>query len=153
MAVLRNAFQVSDSEEVYLTDSTLEENAFTGDTFWKVVCPALEREGILALYSNPDDFASDFKVIEKFRTKQLTGPQVYKLWDGCLVSDMLTADGNAFSQAYFDFEKGKYLNDYKELLASKLPSLFHVEDTWDNYRLIAQRIDERYKSWKDSANG
>jgi hypothetical protein len=60
IAVLRNAFQASDKEELYLLDSIMEENAFTGGTFWEVICPALMKDDLLTYYSNPDDFISDF---------------------------------------------------------------------------------------------
>jgi hypothetical protein len=61
---------------------------------------------------------------------------------------MLTDEGNRFAVDYFDFDRGKYLADYEELLAKSLPSLYHVEDTWENYEIISKKIDERYADWK-----
>lgn len=99
------------------------------------------------LYS--DEFA-DYAAgdIAAFRARERTGPQVYELCDGALVDDMLSTEGNAFSQAYFDFERGRYLADYQELLGNGLPSLYHVLDTWDNYERLKVRLDQRYGEWK-----
>ena len=56
-----------------------------------------------------EDFGDD---IPKFKKREITAPQLFSLWDGALVDDMLTNEGNQFSQHYFDFEHGKYLDDY-----------------------------------------
>jgi hypothetical protein len=98
------------------------------------------------LYS--DEFAEEEEIIAQFRQRQTRATAVYKWWDGCLVDDMLSDEGNAFSHFYFDFDKGQYLADYEELLASGLPSLYHVSDTWENYEKMAARIDKRYADWK-----
>lgn len=88
------------------------------------------------------------ELIKQYKARKVTALEVYEWWDTCLVGDMLNDEGNAFAQAYFDFERGKYLSDYQELLARDLPSFFHVEYNWENYETIRSRIDERYKSWK-----
>ncbi|MGH7457354.1 MAG: hypothetical protein ACRENG_38750, partial [bacterium] len=73
---------------------------------------------------------------------------LYRAVGGVLSEDMLTAEGNAFTQQYFDFDNGQYLDDYDELLAEHLPSFFHVAETWENYDILAKRIDERFTAWK-----
>jgi len=87
-------------------------------------------------------------LIEAFKARQLTGPQVFEQWDGCLLSDMLSDEGNAFSRAYFDFDRGRFLKDYDELLSGGLQSLYHVEDSWENYDRLRQRVDERFDAWR-----
>ena len=84
----------------------------------------------------------------RFLSGELTGTQVYELWDGALVDDMLTEEGNCFARAYFDFETGQYLKDYDELLSRGLPTMYHVQDTRENYEHPKQRINERYEAWK-----
>jgi hypothetical protein len=87
--------------------------------------------------------------IVSFKAREMTGAQVYAYaCDGVLLDEMLNAEGNAFAQNYFDFERGKYLQDYEELLVSGLPSTYHVEDTWSNYEIIARRISDRYVEWR-----
>jgi hypothetical protein len=85
---------------------------------------------------------------EGFKERTVTGPEIYKAWDGCLTSDILTDEGNRFAVDYFDFERGEFLNDYQEVLANDLPSLYHVKDTWENYEILRERIDSRYEAWK-----
>jgi hypothetical protein len=88
---------------------------------------------------------------EGFKERKVTGAQVYKAWDGCLNSDMLTEEGNAFAKYYYNGEDGHggpYFEDYEASLVGDLPSLYHVKDTWENYGTIKKRIDERYEAWK-----
>lgn len=99
------------------------------------------------LYS--EDFADDFKSeIRKFKATKLTGTGVYKSADGVFEEEMLNAEGLAFTTAYFDFEKGRYLKDYDQLLSGKLPSMYHVQDTWENYDRLKPQIDKRFAAWK-----
>lgn len=49
---------------------------------------------------------------------------LYEFSGGCLFSDMLSDEGNAFSKSYFDFEKGRYLADYEDLLGAKATTLY-----------------------------
>ncbi|HWF17886.1 MAG TPA: hypothetical protein VG754_01380 [Verrucomicrobiae bacterium] len=83
-----------------------------------------------------------------FKERRITGAKIYKAWDGTLISDMLTEEGNRFAAHYFDFERGQFLDDYQEALASGLPSFYHVADTWDNFDIIKKKIDQRYETWK-----
>jgi hypothetical protein len=87
--------------------------------------------------------------IASFKTREMTGARVYEYaCDGVLLDEMLNAEGNAFARNYFDFERGEYLQDYEEVLVGDLASTYHVEDTWGNYEIIAQRISSRYVEWK-----
>lgn len=85
--------------------------------------------------------------VAAFKERRMTPIKIYDLWDGCLIDDMLSDRGNAFARAYFEFDSGAYLQDFGELLVGKLPSEFHVPFTWDNYALMAARIDERFETW------
>jgi hypothetical protein len=99
------------------------------------------------LYS--EEFAVDAaKDIRRFKARQITGPQVYRICDGSLAADMLSEEGNAFSRAYFDFDKGRFLSDYDELMCDELPSMYHVRGTWKNYERLKARIDSRFAKWK-----
>lgn len=89
-------------------------------------------------------------MLAKFRAGKATIHQVYGWWDWCLIDDMLSDEGNAFAMHYFDFDKGKYLQDYMELLQGKLPSEFHVDYNESNYQRMKEVIDRRYAEWKKS---
>jgi hypothetical protein len=99
------------------------------------------------LYS--EEFAEDCaKEIRRFKARKLTGPGVYRAADGVFADDMLNEEGLAFTRAYFDFEKGKYLKDYEKLLSAGLPSMYHVPDTWESYDTLKPQIDKRYAAWQ-----
>lgn len=99
------------------------------------------------LYS--DEFEEDSAdLIEAFKGKEQTGPQVFAKCDGVLADDMLNEEGNRFAADYLDFQHGDFLGDYDEVLGADLPSLYHVEDTWENYEKLKERLDLRYQEWK-----
>lgn len=85
--------------------------------------------------------------IIKFKQKNMTGTEIYMEWDGVFASDMLNAEGRAFTKDYFDFDKGTYLDDY-EAIFPHIKSLYEVEDTWNNYEAINTKINERFDTWK-----
>ena len=91
-----------------------------------------------------DDFGNEIRL---FKNREITGPELYQKIDRRFASDMLNDDGNAFTNYYFDFEQGQYLNDYGHLLANICPSAYHVEDTWEHYKRIAKRIQEQHDYW------
>jgi predicted helicase len=48
----------------------------------------------------------------------------------------------AFTADYYGKE------DYKENLAKDLPTIYHVEDNWENYEKISRQLTECYQGWK-----
>lgn len=90
------------------------------------------------------------ELLADYKSRKKTAIDVYGWWDCCLVDDMLSDEGNAFAQAYFDFTNGQYLADYDDLLVEDLPSEFHVPYTWENYEIIRLQIDRRYAEWRES---
>ena len=63
---------------------------------------------------------------------------------------MLSEEGNAFAMEYFDFENGKYLDDYTRLLQGTLPSEYHIRYTEENYARMKEVIDQRYIEWEST---
>ena len=99
----------------------------------------LSDRGLIA-----EEYADEAKQIKR---RKMTGPKAYKNWGGVLASDMLSDEGDAFTRKYYDT---MFCPDYEELLSGKLPSFYHVKDTWENYEILKQRIDKRFQSWKVS---
>ncbi|MGZ5232475.1 MAG: DUF7832 domain-containing protein [Burkholderiales bacterium] len=96
-----------------------------------------------------EEFLEDFGAeMERFKRREITGPRLFELCDGALVDDMLNDEGNAFAEHYFDLQTGKFVKDYEEIFCKRLPSMYHVEDSWANYDKLKQRVDERYAAWK-----
>jgi hypothetical protein len=87
--------------------------------------------------------------LAQFIERKLTGPGLYKAWQGELREDMLSEAANAFARAYFDFDRGRYLEDYAELLAPSGATLLAVEDTWQHFQSLSQRLSQRLQEWKD----
>jgi len=87
-------------------------------------------------------------ILAAFRAGEASIHDVYNWWDRCLIDDMLSDEGNAFAQAYFDFERGDYLKDYGRVLQRDLPSEFHVPYTEPNYHAMCAAIDARHDAWK-----
>ncbi len=90
--------------------------------------------------------------VAALRSRQITGREFLmtecdeKLWD-----EDLNAVANAFAKGYYETEGG-YLADYEEMLGEGLPSLYHVEDSWENFDRLAPRIDQRFQEWKRGLN-
>jgi hypothetical protein len=59
---------------------------------------------------------------------------------------LLNAEGGAFTRDYY--ETNEYINDYDVVLGGELESLYHVQDTWENYDRMAVRLDERLAAWR-----
>lgn len=91
--------------------------------------------------------------VSAFNAREMSGAKVFEACDGVLTDDMLNDEGNLFAHYYFDFEQGRFLEDYEELLAKGLPSVYHVSDTWENYEKLKKRIDRRYRRWKNEQAG
>lgn len=89
---------------------------------------------------------------EEFKQRKQTGPQFYEKIGGVLAADMLTEEGNTFTQLYYDSQTpvNDYFADYFDLFMSleDIESVYHVQDTWENYAHVAEMIDERYAEQK-----
>jgi len=97
------------------------------------------------------EFLEDFSdEIDRFRARDISARELFIATDGALVSDMLNETGNAFASAYFDFTNGQYLTDYDELLCGGLETMYHVEDTAENYAIMSARISKRFNEWDAS---
>lgn len=77
------------------------------------------------------------------------GEFFFEVCDGKLTDEDLSEEGNAFAQAYFDFEVGQYLSDYN-VLVHGLPSQYHVPDTWQTFDRISPVLDQRLREWRDA---
>ena len=98
--------------------------------------------------------------VKSVRDGKMTGAQLLIHWDEKFVDDMLSETGNLFALDYYEsktkFAKkyDSYTNDYCYIFDKKADengfeyeSLYHVEDTKENYDLMAAKIDERFQQW------
>ena len=84
-----------------------------------------------------------------FRRREITGRDLlFTELDEKFFTSLLSEEGLAFTAEYY--ESNRYVEDYAELLADGLESVYHVEDSWDNYDKIVPRLDERLAAWRSS---
>jgi len=69
-----------------------------------------------------------------------------KEWDMVLLSDMLSDEGNAFALAYFEYDKGKYLQDFFVTLNSGKDG--YIVYSEEDYLRFKPLLDSRYLAWK-----
>ena len=89
----------------------------------------------------PDDYAA-------VRAGRLSALDYFDSLDRCLISDMLSDEGNAFAEAYFDYDHGRYISDLIGTLQGSLQSEFHIPFNDDTYGRLKAVIDKRYSAWK-----
>ena len=92
-------------------------------------------------------------LLEQLRRREITGRQFFEAACGDRFSERdLNPEGNAFAESYYidaAGHRGPFFEDYKKALAGKLPSFWHVADTWENYDKIAPVITRRFEEWKN----
>lgn len=94
-------------------------------------------------------FEEPAPLLPKLRERSITpGDYFVKTCDEKFTDEDLTAEGNAFASAYYSFDAGEYLADYERTLGLRTPSLYHVEDTWENFDRLAPVIHQKYVAWK-----
>jgi hypothetical protein len=82
------------------------------------------------------------------RERKITGRQLlFSQLDEKLFYSLLTKVGKDFTRVYYD-DTGCYLADYENVLGEALPTLYHVEDSWENYDNLAPVIDSRFSRWQ-----
>lgn len=97
----------------------------------------------LASSVHTEEFPEELDLLQR---RQITPGQFFlRNCDGKFTDEDLDPIGNEFVRAYF--ETNRYLLDYEEVLGSDLPSLYHVEDSWENYDRLCPRLDQRFAAW------
>jgi hypothetical protein len=90
--------------------------------------------------------------LERLRSRSVTPGQFFlDVCDGKLTDEDLNDEGNGFAQAYFDLERGSYLEDYDRVLVRELASQYHVADSWENFDLLRPVLDKRLDEWRRKA--
>ena len=86
--------------------------------------------------------------VSSLKSRQITPGRFFEAMDGKFVDDMVGREVLPFVEYYFESGKWPYMDDYHEIVAEGLPTLYHVQDSWENYDKIAPRISESYDAWK-----
>ena len=124
--------------------------------------------GMFLTWCIDNDLISDFQLeeagadIEKIKNRTSTGADFLITYcDEKFTDEDLNDLGNEFASDYYndgtEFAKqySSYLNDYSIFFDEKAkadnrsyPSLYHIENSWNNYNLIKPVIDNRFAEWK-----
>ena len=97
-----------------------------------------------------EDFPGD---IPRLTARSVTpGAFFLEACDGKFTDEDLTDEGNRFAGDYFDFDKGKYLADYEQVLSEEGLDIYSVPDTWENFDRLKPVLDKRRSEWR-AANG
>ena len=84
--------------------------------------------------------------LRKFKDRKISPSQLFKVCcDDKLTNEDLNEEGNSFALHYY--ETDIYLEDYEEILGKDIDTLYHAEDSWENYLKISKRITKRYTEW------
>lgn len=97
-----------------------------------------------------EEFSEEIaQVYSLFRQRKITGPHIFEEYpDGTLKLEDLNEDGNKFTLRYYTVRNGEFFRDYTETLAKDLSSVYHVEDSWENYDKLKVVLDKRYESYR-----
>lgn len=91
--------------------------------------------------------------LARLRRREITGRQFFEaVCREQFAEKDLGVEGNAFAEHYYRDaagRRGAYFEDYKNCLSLRLPSFWHVADTWENYDRIAPLITRRFEEWKN----
>jgi hypothetical protein len=102
--------------------------------------------GDIHLVDSPDE-------IPMLQSRRITpGAFFSSSCDGKFTDEDLNAEGNGFAMSYFDLQKGQYMKDYAKTLGKRLPSLYHVPDSWDSYSKLAPVLDRRIAEWRRTSS-
>ena len=84
--------------------------------------------------------------LASLKARKITGRQfLVAECDAKLTDASLDEEGGAFADAYYH---APYLQDYADVLAGDLPTLYHVGDTWENYDRLAPVITRAFETWR-----
>ena len=84
------------------------------------------------------------------RERRMTGRDfLFRECDEKFTGEDLNEEGNAFTKAYFEKDGPEgYLADYEQALGNNIPTLYHVEDTWEAFDKLASVLDKRLAEWR-----
>ena len=93
--------------------------------------------------------------LEALRARSMTPVEFFlRMCDGKLTDEDFDEEGNAFAAAYFSRRESPcWLGDYELMVGQDLPSLYHVENSWQTYDLLAPFLDRRFAEWREGRLG
>lgn len=69
-----------------------------------------------------------------------------EIWDGALSHELFNDEANLFT--FYYYAGGIFKKDYNEVLVKSHKTIYHVDDTWENFEALKIRMNERFEEWK-----
>jgi hypothetical protein len=101
------------------------------------------------LYSEYFEDEAEIQIF-RFKRREISCTILSEIWDGYLGHELFSKEGNMFT--YYYYGGGLYKGDYDQTLVQQLPSIYHVDDSWENYETMAKLMSVRYNDWKKLVN-
>jgi hypothetical protein len=89
--------------------------------------------------------------IYRFSRREIGCIILAEIWNGALSHELFNAEANLFT--FYYYAGGIFKKDYNEVLVKSQKTIYHVEDTWENYDKISKRMSERFEEWKSITQG
>lgn len=88
--------------------------------------------------------------LTSLRNHSITGAEfLLEECDGKFTNEDLDDTGNAFAVEYYE---AKYVDDYVQVFDDEnLETIYHIEDTWENYERLKPVLDRRFSEWRTEA--
>jgi hypothetical protein len=88
--------------------------------------------------------------LEQLKSRGITPVNYFlRACDGRFTDGDLSFQGNLFAASYFGY---RYLQDYDNTFCQNLPSLYHVEDSWENFDRLKPLLNRRFADWTRGSN-
>ena len=95
------------------------------------------------------EFSDD---LQRLRQRQVTpGTWFAAVCDGKFVDEDLNNEGNGFAEYYYGDTEPNYFSDLESAIGDRLPTPYHLPDTWDVYDQLAPLLRFRFDTWKQSS--
>ncbi len=84
----------------------------------------------------------------KLNERKITGRDfLFINCDGKLTDDDFNEEGNAFASEYLEED---YIDDYASIVPNELETVYHLEDSWQNFEKLKVILDARLELWRKS---
>lgn len=84
--------------------------------------------------------------IYRFSRREIGCIILAEIWNGALSHELFNDETNLFT--FYYYAGGIFKKDYTDVLVKSHKTIYHVEDNWENFDKISQRMTERFEEWK-----
>jgi hypothetical protein len=85
--------------------------------------------------------------IYRFKRREIGCIILAEIWEGALTHKLFNEQANLFT--FYYYAGGIFKRDYTDILVKPLKTIYHVEDTWDNFDKMSLCISDRYVEWQE----